>query len=108
MASGSICGLGVPWGIVGSSYVIVSAAKWVKICVSGKGPVYGVVLWYQLISGIISIVTVVGSCLADNLAQCIACCAISLLCGCAYPIPFHLYWRAVPIEPKILSLVYGE
>jgi hypothetical protein len=28
-------------GIVGSSYVIVSAAKWAMTCVSGNGPVCG-------------------------------------------------------------------
>ena len=31
-----------------------------------------------------------------------------MLCGCAYPIPFHLYWRIVPSDPKILSLMFGE
>ena len=44
MASGSISGLGVPWGVVGSSYVIVSAAKWAMTCVSGNGPMSGVLL----------------------------------------------------------------
>ena len=61
MASGSICGFGVPWGVVGSSYVIVFAAKCAMTCVSGNGPMVGVLLWYQLISGITTIVTVVGS-----------------------------------------------
>ena len=28
-------------GIVGLSYVMVSAAKWTMMCVSGNGPVYG-------------------------------------------------------------------
>ena len=108
MASGSICGLCVPWGVVGSSYVIVSAAKRTMTCVSGNGPIVGVIFWYQLISGITIIVTVVGSYLADSMAQCIACWANSSLSGCAYPMPFHLYWRAVPSDPKILSRVCGE
>ena len=108
MASGSVCGVGVPWGDVGSSYVNVSAAKWAMTCVSGNGLMYGVLLWYQLLSGITSIVTVVGSYLADRRAQCIACWANSSLCGCANPMPFHLYWRAVPSDPNILSLVWGE
>jgi hypothetical protein len=86
----------------------VSAAKWAMTCVSGNGPINGVVFWYQLMSGITSIVTVVGFYLADSRAQCIACWAVSSLCGCAYPMPFHLCWRAVPNDPKILSLACGE
>ena len=39
MASGSISGLGVPWEAVGSSYVIVFAAKWAMTCVSGNDPI---------------------------------------------------------------------
>ena len=42
IASGSIRGFFVAWGFIGSSYVIVSAAKWAMTCVSGNGPVYGV------------------------------------------------------------------
>lgn len=40
-------------GVVGSSYVIVYAAKWVMACVYGNGPVYGekvpvpVCVWYH-------------------------------------------------------------
>jgi hypothetical protein len=45
-------------GIVGSSYVIVSAAKWAMICVSGNGPVCGFEFWYQSVSGDIIIVIV--------------------------------------------------
>ena len=41
IASGSILGVLLLWGLIGSSYVIVSAAKWVITCVSGKGPLYG-------------------------------------------------------------------
>ena len=44
MANGSIRGLRVPWGAVGSSYVIVSAAKWAMTCVSRNGPISGVLL----------------------------------------------------------------
>ena len=29
------------WGVVGSSYVMVSALKWAYICVFGNGPVCG-------------------------------------------------------------------
>ena len=31
-------------GIVGSSYMMVSAAKWAMMCVSRNGPVYGLKL----------------------------------------------------------------
>lgn len=34
----SVCSSG---GIVGSSYVMVSALKWVMTCESGKGPSWG-------------------------------------------------------------------
>ena len=44
MASGSISGLGMFWGVVGSSYMIVSAAKCAMTCVSGNGPTSGVLL----------------------------------------------------------------
>ena len=53
-------------------------------------------------------VTVFGSYLAASRAQCIACWVISSLCGWAYPISCHLYWKAVPNDPKILSLMNGE
>ena len=46
--------------------------------------------------------------MAASRAQCIACWAISLLGGCAYPIPLHLCRKAVPSDPKILSLVWDE
>ena len=59
-------------------------------------------------SGVTSSVMVFGSRSAANLAQCIACWVISSLCGWAYPIPFHLYWNAVPSDPKILSLSNRE
>ena len=59
-------------------------------------------------SGITSIVMVSLSVLAANLAQCIACSVVSSLCGWGYPIPFYLYWKAIPNDPKILSLANGE
>lgn len=68
MASGSIIGLGVPWGVVGSSYVMVSAVKWAMTCVSANGPLCGVLFWYQLVSGMTRRVMVDGSCLAASLA----------------------------------------
>ena len=43
-------------GIVGSSYVIVSAAKWAMTCVSVYGPVCGFGFWYHSVSGDIMIV----------------------------------------------------
>lgn len=91
MANGSICGVGVSWGVVGSSYVIVSAAKWIMTCEYENGPLYGTLFWYELVSGMVSMVMVDGSCLAVSRAQCMAWCAIASLCGCAYLIPFHLY-----------------
>jgi hypothetical protein len=59
-------------------------------------------------SGMTSSVMVFGLFFVANLAKCIACWAISSLCGWAYPIPLHLYWKAVPSDPKILSLANGE
>ena len=44
---GSTCGLFNSRGIVGSSYVIVSADMCAIACVSGKGPMYGVWFWFQ-------------------------------------------------------------
>ena len=41
IANGSIRGLFMFWGVVGSSYVMVSALKWANTCVSGNGPVCG-------------------------------------------------------------------
>ena len=48
-------------GIVGSSYVIVSAAKWTMTCVSGNGPMYEFKFLYQSPSRDMSIVIVYGS-----------------------------------------------
>lgn len=41
IASGTICGLFRFWGVVGSSYVMVSVAKWAIICVSRNCAVCG-------------------------------------------------------------------
>ena len=61
----------MPWGVVGSSYVMVSAAKWAMTCVSENGPLCGILFWYQLVSGMTNSVMVDGSCLAASLVQCI-------------------------------------
>ena len=56
-------------GIVGSSYVIVSAAKWAMMCVSGNGPECGLQFLYQSISWEKSMVIVYESFLAAMRAQ---------------------------------------
>ena len=56
-------------GIVGSSYAIVSAAKWAMMCVSRNGPTCGFGFLYQSVSGDISIVIVYGSFWAAMRAQ---------------------------------------
>ena len=56
-------------GIVGSSYVIVSAAKWAMMCVSGNGPECGLQFLYQSISWEKSMVIVYESFLATMRAQ---------------------------------------
>jgi hypothetical protein len=68
-------------GIVGSSYMMVSAAKWAMMCVSRNGPMYGLKLWYQSISFEISRVIVLGSFLAAMRAQWMACCRSVVLWG---------------------------
>jgi hypothetical protein len=40
-ADGSVHGLFMFWGYVGSSYVMVSAVKWAITCLLGNGPVCG-------------------------------------------------------------------
>ena len=89
---------------MGSAYVMVSAAKWAMICVSGYGPECGLEFWYQLVSGEMIIVMVFGSILAARRAQCMACCRFVALFGWEYPIPFHLWSKAFPMDPNILSL----
>ena len=70
-------------GIVGSSYVMVSATKWATVCVSRNGPLYGLKLWYQSISFEISKVIVFGSFLAEMRAKWMACCKSDVLWGWA-------------------------
>jgi hypothetical protein len=41
IANGSIRGLFMFWGVVGSLYVMRSALKWANTCVSGHAPVCG-------------------------------------------------------------------
>ena len=95
-------------GIVGSSYVMVSAAKWAMICVFGNGSKCGLKFWYQPISGEMSIATVLGFFLAATRALCIPCYKSVALWGWAYPIPCHLWSKAFPTDPNILSLGNGE
>lgn len=57
---------------MGSTYVIVPAAKCAITCVSRNGPVCGERFSYQLASGMVSIVSVLGSVLAARRAQCMA------------------------------------
>jgi hypothetical protein len=64
---------------VGSSHVIVSAAKWAMTCVSGNGLVCGLEFWYQSISGDTSIVIVWGSLWAAMRTQWRACCRFVVL-----------------------------
>ena len=69
MVDGSFLVILSSGGIVGSLYVIVSAAKWAMMCVSGNGHVCGLEFWYQSLSGDISIVIVYGSFWAAMRAQ---------------------------------------
>ena len=41
IANGSILGLFMFWGVIGSLYVMVSTLKWARTCVSGNGLVCG-------------------------------------------------------------------
>jgi hypothetical protein len=58
---------------VGSSYIIVSALKCVMTCEYGKEPSWGLRLWYQFGSIVISIIIVYELFLAASLAQWRAC-----------------------------------
>ena len=70
MANGSILGLMIrSKGNSGSSYAMVSAAKWATRCVSACGCEWGDGLWYQSLFGIITKVAMLESYLATNLAQ---------------------------------------
>ena len=59
-------------------------------------------------SGVTSSVILFGLFLAASLTQCIACWIIFSLCGWAYPIPFYLYWKAMPSDSKTLSFANGK
>ena len=78
------------------------------MCVSGNGPEYGLKFWYQFVSGEMIIVMLFGSSLAARRAQCIACSRSVALLGWANPIPFHLWSKAFPSDPNILSRENGE
>ena len=69
--------------IIGSSYMMVSAAKWAMMYLSRNGPVYGLKLWYQSTSLEISKVIVFGSFLAAMRTQWMACCKSVALWGWA-------------------------
>lgn len=58
--------------IVGSSYMIESARKCAMTCVSKKGPMYGLKVWYILAFGIAKIVTIAGLFFAVSSAKWIA------------------------------------
>ena len=72
MEDGSTLGLLISISIVGSSYVIVSAGICAITCVSRNGPMCGEWFWYHLLSGMVSMVMVLGSFFAASLAQCMA------------------------------------
>ena len=59
-------------------------------------------------SGVIINEMVFGSFLAVNLTHCSVYWVILSLCGWAYRIPLHLYWIAVPSDPKFVFLANGE
>ena len=90
-------------GIVDSSYMMVSALKCVMTCEFGKRPSWGLRLWYQFGSVVVSIVIVFGLFFAANFAQWRACWVSFFVCGWAYMFPIHLCWNVVPIDPKTLS-----
>ena len=79
MEDGSTLGLLISIGIVGSSYVIVCAGMCATTCVSRKGPMCGVWFWYHLLSGMVSMVMVLGSFFVASLAQCMVVFASFLL-----------------------------
>ena len=67
MVESSVRGLFNYGGMVGSSYISMSASMCMITWVFGKGLMRGVKLWYQLLSGIVSMVMVWGSFLAVSL-----------------------------------------
>ena len=100
----SFLGMFSSGGIVDSSYVIVSAAKWANVCVSGNGPECGLKFWYQFEPYEMSLMMVLGSFLAARRAQCIACCRFVALLGWAWPIPFDL-WSRLSLRIQMFYLV---
>jgi hypothetical protein len=95
-------------GMVGYEYMMVSGGKCVMTCVSSNMVLYGVSFVVQSSSGMMRMVIVSWFSLAARWAQCIAFCVFSLLCGWAYPLPIHLCWKAVPLDPNMESLWNGE
>lgn len=94
---------------MGFSYGTESASNSAIIWKFGKELECWLWLWYQLLSGVIMRVEVwFGSCLAVRRAQCSACCDSSSLWGCAIPLPIHLWLKAFPKDPNILSLLKRE
>ena len=65
----SILGLLLDGGALGSSHLMVSAAKRAITWVSGNGPVSGIWFWYQFVSGMTNSVMVFESFLAASLTQ---------------------------------------
>jgi hypothetical protein len=95
-------------GTVGSRYVMMFGGKWMMTCVSSNVVLYGVLFMVQSSSSMVRIVIVSWFSFAASLAQCMAFCIFSLLCGWAYPLPLHLCLKAVPLEPNMESLRNGE
>ena len=70
MVDGSIPALFSFGGMIGSLYVTICAGICAITCVSEKGPKYGVLFLYHLLSGMVSIKMILWSFFAANLAQC--------------------------------------
>ena len=90
MVEGSMCGLFSSSSMVGSLYISMYAGMCMITWISEKRPMKGVKFWYQLLSGMVSMVMVWGSFLAASVVQCIVFWASVSLCEWTYPIPFHL------------------
>jgi hypothetical protein len=80
---------------------MVSASK--LMIVFGNGPV-NVKFLYHWVFGVTKIGKALKLFYAANCAQWISFCVTCELLGCAYPIPVHLYWKAVPSDPNTLFL----
>jgi hypothetical protein len=70
-------------GMVGSVYVMVSSAKCILTCISSNLVLYGVSFVVHSSSRIVKMVMVSWFSCAVSLAQCMAFCRFSLLCGWA-------------------------